>query len=74
LRAVIEATGFTVASWDDLTEQAATIMENFLSVPPGPLGLHNFVDNFAAKAANLARGLSGGRLRAIQGVAHANPF
>ena len=58
LRAVIEAAGFTVVRWNDLTEQAALFMENFLSGAPGPLGLHTFVDNFAEKAGNLTRALS----------------
>ena len=71
LRAVIDAAGFTVVHWNDLTEQAATLMETFLSAPPGPLGLHTFIDNFAEKANNLTRGLSSGRLRVIQGVARA---
>jgi sarcosine/dimethylglycine N-methyltransferase len=43
---LITATGFTVLHWNDLTEQAATLMEIFLSSPPGPLGLHNFIDEF----------------------------
>jgi sarcosine/dimethylglycine N-methyltransferase len=46
-------------------------METFLSAPPGPLGLHTFIDNFAEKGNNLTRGLSSGRLRVIQGVARA---
>ncbi len=71
LRAVIDAAGFTVVHWNDLTEQAATLMETFLSAPPGPLGLHTFIDNFAEKGNNLTRGLSSGRLRGIQGVAQA---
>ena len=71
LRAVIDAAGFTVVHWNDLTEQAATLMETFLSAPPGPLGLHTFIDNFAEKGNNLTRGLSSGRLRVIQGVARA---
>ena len=50
LRAVIDAAGFTVVHWNDLTEQAALFMENFLSAAPGPLGLHTFIDNFAEKA------------------------
>jgi sarcosine/dimethylglycine N-methyltransferase len=54
-----------------MTEEAATIMEIFLSVPPGPLGLHVFVDNFVEKANNLVRGLSNGRLRAVQAIAEA---
>lgn len=69
LRAVIDAAGFTVVTWKDLTEQAGPLMATFLSAPPGPLGLHTFVDNFAEKVSNLARGLSDGRLRVIQGLA-----
>jgi sarcosine/dimethylglycine N-methyltransferase len=72
LRDVIDAAGFTVVLWNDLTEQAATLMETFLYAPAGPLGLHSFIDNFAEKANNLTRGLSSGRLRVIQGVAQAS--
>ncbi|HEX4863481.1 MAG TPA: class I SAM-dependent methyltransferase [Acidimicrobiales bacterium] len=71
LRAVIDAAGFSDLYWNDLTEAAGTLMETFLSDPPGPLGLHTFVDNFAEKVSNLARGLSDGRLRVIQAVARA---
>jgi sarcosine/dimethylglycine N-methyltransferase len=73
LRAVIEAAGFTVAHWNDLTNDAAPLMKSFLSAPPGPLGLHNFVDRFTKKAHNLSRALSNGQLRVIQGVARAAP-
>jgi SAM-dependent methyltransferase len=69
LRAAIESAGFTVQHWNDLTEQAAPFMQELLSRPPGPLGLHVFVPDFAVKAGNLTRGLSDGRLRVIQGVA-----
>jgi len=44
-------------------------MEAFLSQPPAPLGLHAFVPDFAAKAANFTRALASGRLRLIQAVA-----
>ena len=71
LRATIESAGLAVTQWSDRTEEAVTIMETFLSVPPGPLGLHIFVDNFVEKANNLVRGLSNGRLRAVQGIAEA---
>jgi SAM-dependent methyltransferase len=71
LRSVVDGAGLAVVRWTDLTEQAATVMEAFVSTPAGPLGLHNFVDNFAAKIENLTRGLAGGRLRVIQAVAHA---
>jgi SAM-dependent methyltransferase len=72
LCAAIESAGFTVEHWNDLTGQAAELMAAVLSRPAGPLGLHAFVSNFAAKAANLTRALSAGRLRAIQGVALAH--
>jgi SAM-dependent methyltransferase len=71
LRATIESAGFAVTHWSDRTEEAVTIMKVFLSVPPGPLGLHIFVDNFVEKANNLVRGLSNGRLRAVQSIAEA---
>src|SRR6185437_10783356 len=69
LRAAIEGAGFTVSHWADLTDDAAALMRAVLSQPPAPLGLHAFVPGFAAKAANLTKGLASGRLRAIQAVA-----
>ena len=71
LRATIESAGLAVTHWSDKTEEAVAIMEIFLGAPPGPLGLHIFVDNFVEKANNLVRGLSNGRLRAVQAVAEA---
>jgi len=68
LRSAIESTGLSVTHWDDMTEDALAVMEIFLSTPPGPIGLHTFVDNFISKADNLVRGLSTGRLRAVQAV------
>jgi SAM-dependent methyltransferase len=69
LRATIEAAGFAVEAWNDLTDQAAALMRAVLARPAGPLGLHAFVPNFAAKAENLTAALASGRLRAIQGIA-----
>jgi SAM-dependent methyltransferase len=69
LRATIESAGFTITHWSDMTEDAATIMAMFLRPPPGPLGLHIFVENFVEKANNLVRGLSTGRLCAVQALA-----
>jgi SAM-dependent methyltransferase len=72
LRAAIEAAGFTVDHWADLTGDAATLMEAVISdraFARAPLGLHAFVPGFAAKAANLTQGLASGRLRVIQAVA-----
>jgi sarcosine/dimethylglycine N-methyltransferase len=71
LRAVVESAGFTVEHWNDLTEQAGTLMQTVLAQPPTPLGLHAFVADFARKAGNLTRALADGRLRAIQGVVRA---
>lgn len=69
LRATIEAAGFAVEAWNDLTDQAAVLMRAVLARPAGPLGLHAFVPNFAAKAENLTAALASGRLRAIQAIA-----
>lgn len=71
LRSAVEAAGFSVDHWADLTSDAATLMQAVLARPPAPLGLHAFVPDFTAKAANLTEGLAAGRLRAIQAVAHA---
>jgi sarcosine/dimethylglycine N-methyltransferase len=69
LRAAIESAGLAIEHWNDLTEPAAALMQAVISRPAEPLGLHAFVPDFAAKAANLTRGLASGHLRAIQGVA-----
>ncbi len=69
LRAAVESSGFAIESWNDLTDQAASIMDMVLSQPPDPLGLHAFVPGFAQKAKNLSAGLADGRLRAIQCLA-----
>jgi sarcosine/dimethylglycine N-methyltransferase len=71
LRSIIDAAGFTVLVWNDLTEESVALMETVLSAPAGPLGLHSFVDDFAEKADHLVRGLASGQLRAIQGIAQA---
>jgi sarcosine/dimethylglycine N-methyltransferase len=69
LRAVVESAGLVIEHWSDLSEQAASMMQTFLTLPRDPLGLHAFVPNFAEKARNLTRALADGRLRAIQAVA-----
>jgi sarcosine/dimethylglycine N-methyltransferase len=71
LRAAVESAGFAIDQWNDLTDQAATLMQALLTLPPSPLGLQAFVTDFARKAQNLTAALSDGRLRAIQGVARA---
>jgi SAM-dependent methyltransferase len=69
LRAAVETAGFTVERWNDLTEQAASLMGGMLAQPASPLGLHAFVTDFRRKAENLTQALADGRLRAIQAVA-----
>ncbi len=71
LRAAVESAGFAIDHWNDLTEQAGDLMQAVLTLPPNPLGLHAFVTDFEQKVQNLTAALTDGRLRAIQGVAHA---
>ncbi|OBB81162.1 SAM-dependent methyltransferase [Mycobacterium colombiense] len=68
LRALVTSAGFAVRHWNDLTDEAAVLMEALLAQPANPLGLHAFVTDFERKAENLTRALADGRLRAIQAV------
>jgi SAM-dependent methyltransferase len=68
LAEILGDAGFTIAHWNDLTEQAERGMRAFLDREPPPLGLHVFVPDFPAKAANLVRNLAEGRARLIQAV------
>jgi SAM-dependent methyltransferase len=68
----IEAASFTIDHWNDLTDDAAALMSTVPAAPPNPLGIHAFVHNFIERRRPTStRGLSDGRLRAIQGIAHA---
>jgi SAM-dependent methyltransferase len=69
LRTLVQSAGFAVRQWNDLTGDAAALMQALLAQPPGPLGLDAFVADFGRKAENLTRALADGRLRAIQAVA-----
>jgi len=71
LRTAIETAGFEIEQWNDLTDQAAAMMQTLLTLPPSPIGLQAFVPNFESKAQNLTAALADGRLRAIQGIARA---
>ena len=68
VRAVVESTGFAIEHWNDLTDQAAPLMQAMLAQPANPLGLHAFVTDFRPKAENLTHALADGRLHAIQAV------
>ena len=69
VRSVIETAGFAIEHWNDLTDEAAALMQSLLTLPANPLGLHAFVADFEEKVTHLTSALSDGRLRAIQGVA-----
>ena len=60
--------GFATDHWNDLTEPAGSAMRGFLASEQPPLGLHVFVPDFQAKAANLVRNLAEDRARLIQAV------
>jgi sarcosine/dimethylglycine N-methyltransferase len=71
LRTAIATSGFEIEQWNDLTGQAAAMMQTLLTLPPSPIGLLAFVPDFESKAKNLTAALADGRLRAIQGLARA---
>lgn len=71
LRAIVGAAGFATGHWNDLTDQAAALMQAMLTQPRQPDGLHAFVTEFRRKVENLTHALGDGRLRAIQAVATA---
>jgi sarcosine/dimethylglycine N-methyltransferase len=71
LRTAIGASGFEIEQWNDLTDQAAAMMQALLALPPSPIGLQAFVPDFESKANHLTAALAEGRLRAVQGIARA---
>jgi sarcosine/dimethylglycine N-methyltransferase len=71
LRAAIATSRFEIDQWNDLTGQAAAMMQTLLTLPPSPIGLKAFVPDFELKAGNLTAALGDGRLRAVQGLARA---
>ena len=75
LRTLLEAAGFEVAAWNDLTGQAAQFLRTavqFLhsvaSSPASPLGLQVYVPDFPTRAANLLANLEQSRTRMIQAL------
>lgn len=69
LRAAVEAAGFDITQWSDLTEPSVEMIRSLRSMPPNPLGLQVFVPDFAGKLANMARGYNEGWLHVIQALA-----
>jgi SAM-dependent methyltransferase len=64
----LDQAGFATAHWNDLTESADEFMRQFFAGEQPALGLHVFVPDFQAKAANLVRNLTEDRARLIQAV------
>jgi sarcosine/dimethylglycine N-methyltransferase len=71
LAELLRQAGFATTHWNELTRPAQTAMRDFLAGDPLPLGLHVFVPDFPAKAANLVRNLAENRTRLIQAVVRA---
>lgn len=73
LAEILRDAGFVTVHWNDRTEAAGNAMQGFLAGEQPPLGLHVFVPDFRAKAANLVRNLDEDRARLIQAVLTAPP-
>jgi ubiquinone/menaquinone biosynthesis C-methylase UbiE len=69
-RALLDAAGFQVRSWEDLTHEAVGSLRQ-LSGPPSGLGPHLVVPDMAARAANLRRNVDEGRVVLVRVVADA---
>ncbi|MBI2526303.1 MAG: methyltransferase domain-containing protein [Candidatus Rokubacteria bacterium] len=74
LRRFLEASGFTIDSWEDTTAAAAAwfagLARKVRETGPPPLGLHLVLGpDFAAMTRNLRRNLEEGRIRVLQVVA-----
>jgi sarcosine/dimethylglycine N-methyltransferase len=68
LAEVLGEAGFAITHWNDLTEPTAKAMAELFAGEQPSLGLHVFVPDFPAKAANFARNLDENRARLIQAV------
>jgi ubiquinone/menaquinone biosynthesis C-methylase UbiE len=65
---LLREANFATTHWNDLTEPGEKAMREFLAGEQPALGLHVFVPDFPAKAANLVRNLAENRARLIQAV------
>lgn len=68
LREIVEAAGFDVEIWNDLTEPAAQGMKAILAGEPNPLGIQVFVPDIRTKGQNIAINFMQNRARVIQAV------
>jgi SAM-dependent methyltransferase len=72
IRGHIEAAGFTVSHWEDVTDAARAFFQAVASAPApsaSPLGMHLIVPNLPVKAGNLGRNIAEQRVRMVRCVA-----
>ena len=65
---LLDTAGFEVASWNDLSTQAAQFLHAAASGPANPLGLQVFVPDLPAKALNLRKNIEEDRVRVLQAL------
>ncbi len=71
LREVLGEAGFTVETWNELTDLAVTAMTPVFDAPPHPLGLQLLVPDIQTKGKSILANAREDRLRLIQAVASA---
>ena len=72
LRDVVEHSGFTITSWEDLTDELTAAFDRQRRSgppPPSPVPVELLVPDFATKSANVARNITEGRARVVRCVA-----
>ncbi len=72
-RTNVEASGFKMRIWDDVTQDAANFYEQLSKAPPvrAPLGLQLLIPDMPTKGANLKRTVDEGRIIVVRCVADA---
>jgi ubiquinone/menaquinone biosynthesis C-methylase UbiE len=72
-RADVEAAGFAVRIWEDVTKEAADFYVQLSNAPPvqSPIGIHLLIPNMPVKGANLKRNVDEGRIVVVRCVADA---
>ena len=72
VRALVEAAGFEVDLWLDLSEDAVAFFAAMVAGPPpnaSPVNLALLIPDFRAKAGNLVQNFMEGRTRLVRAVA-----
>ena len=73
IREAVQAAGFSIEHWEDVSEPAleffAKLAASNAGSPPPPLGMHIVIPDFARRTGNSRRNLSEGRIRLLRCVA-----